>query len=240
MSEWAPPRGRKGHGRVAPRMEAEVVYNSSHSPLSKSHFSALGLGLRRSRSRAAASTAATSSSVAVTPRAEPAMASRSASLAAARRASFFSPPPPPPLKNDANNAMMSCAPPSARVFGGSTRPTLAGPVAAAYEIRRWDPLVESAHFTPPDASRRPVPTRAARRRCRWCRRGVSSKWVPTKAARCNGEPRASHPLLSEAVAAGLTAAETATANDMATRILSFVRRECRAREAARWRLQAAS
>ena len=52
------------HGRVAPRMEAEVVYNSSHSPLSKSHFSARGLGLRRSSSLAAASMASLSSSVA--------------------------------------------------------------------------------------------------------------------------------------------------------------------------------
>ena len=108
------PSGRNGQGLLAPRMEAEVVYRSSHSPSRRGDLSAARVGLRRSSRDAAASTAERRSASAVTPRSHPSMAARSSALAASR---FAAPPPPP--KRLPNQDATSRAPASARDFGGS-------------------------------------------------------------------------------------------------------------------------
>ena len=73
------PMGLANGGLFAPKMDADVVYSSSHSPFTSGDRSAPArVGLRRSSADAAASTASTSSSDAETPRFVPSMASRSA------------------------------------------------------------------------------------------------------------------------------------------------------------------
>ena len=110
------PSGRNGQGLLAPRMEAEVVYRSSHSPSRRGDLSTARVGLRRSSRDAAASTAERRSASAVTPRSHPSMAARSSALAASR---FAAPPPQEPPKRPPNHDATSRAPASARDFGGS-------------------------------------------------------------------------------------------------------------------------
>ena len=67
-----------------PKMLADVVYTSSHSPLMHGALKLCGFGFNTSNALASASIASLSSSVAVTPRSTGSLARKSAALALSR------------------------------------------------------------------------------------------------------------------------------------------------------------